>query len=93
MMVPNRTAVIFRERDGRIMKYDSKEAVISNLRDAGCDTDTIAKFLQYRETGETNQQLRLLAAHRAQVLEHIHQGEKRITCLDYLIYQIKNSGI
>ena len=87
--MPNRTAVIFLGK----RRFDSKEAVISNLRDAGCDTDTIAKFLQYREEGEMTRQLQLLAAHRARLLEGIHQGEKRITCLDYLIYQIKNSGV
>ena len=35
------------------------------------------------------QQLRLLFIHRKHLLENLHQYERRIDCLDYLIYQME----
>lgn len=34
--------------------------------------------------------LTLLARHRAALLEEVHRGERKIDCLDYLIYQLKH---
>ncbi len=36
------------------------------------------------------EQINLLTAHREKLLQKIHKEERQITCLDYLIYQIKH---
>lgn len=73
----------------------SQQAVIQNLKDAGCDTKTVTQFLAFGEEGNTKEQLKLLSIHRQQLLDRVHREEKRIDCLDYLVYQIrkKNSAV
>lgn len=64
------------------------EAIIQNLMDAGCDTETIERFLTLEKSGSLQKQMELLCVHRAQLLEKVHREEKRIDCLDYLVYQL-----
>lgn len=70
--------------------YDSKEAVVQNLRDAGCSPDTIQCFMGYFDQGDWKDQLSLLEEHRESILNRVHEEERQIGCLDYLVYQIKN---
>ena len=67
----------------------SVQAVIANLKDAGCDARTVERFVELEEEGKTREQLDLLANHRRQLLERVHKEEKRIDCLDYLVYQMQ----
>ena len=67
----------------------SVQAVIQNLKDAGCDARTVERFVELEEEGKTREQLDLLANHRRQLLERVHKEEKRIDCLDYLVYQMQ----
>ncbi|HIQ98102.1 MAG TPA: hypothetical protein IAB23_00210 [Candidatus Scybalocola faecavium] len=70
--------------DGR-----SREALIQNLKDAGCGCKCVEKFLSLGEEGKTGEQMKLLASHRRQLLDRVHAEEKRIDCLDYLVYQMQ----
>ena len=38
-------------------------------------------------------QLRLLSAHRQQLLKRLHREEKRIDCLDYLVHQLRKQAM
>lgn len=71
------------------MAIGSREAVIQNLEDAGCENEMIQDFLGCLETGQQERQLALLKHHRERLLGRVHKDEKRISCLDYLIYQIQ----
>ena len=75
------------------MRYDSKEAVIQNLKDAGCNEDTIDRFMECVKNGASKEHLRILSQHRKQLLDKIHIEQKRIDCLDYLVYQIERNKI
>lgn len=66
----------------------SREAVIQNLEDAGCEPEMIRDFLGWFDKGQQKKQLELLEHQREHLLGRIHKEEKRISCLDYLIYQI-----
>jgi DNA-binding transcriptional MerR regulator len=66
--------------------------LIRNLRDAGCGRETIEPFLRCWRMGQTQEQLRLLDQHRSRLLERVHREERRIGCLDYLVYQINRPG-
>lgn len=68
--------------------YDSKEDVIQNLKDAGCDQKTIERFMKCMDRNDLSGQLRLMEEHRKKILERVHEEEKQIDCLDYLVYQI-----
>ena len=70
----------------------SVQAVIENLRDAGCGSRCVEQFLALGKEGKTADQLRLLSAHRQRLLDQIHRGEKRVECLDYLVYRIEKEA-
>ena len=71
----------------RSEKHD--EALIQNLRDAGCDRDTITAFVADVHAEKIAEGLKLLAVHRRSLLDDLHKEQKRIDCLDYLIYQME----
>ena len=64
----------------------SVQAVTENLKDAGCDSEMITEF--FDKSGKRDEQLRILKRHRQQLLDRVHKEEKRIDCLDYLVYQM-----
>ena len=71
------------------MTYSSRfAAILQNLQDAGCDDEMIRQFMACREKGNCAEQIRLLSLQRKKLLDGVHQGERRIECLDYLVYQI-----
>lgn len=72
----------------RRMEYGSREAVIQNLKDAGCGQDTVARCMACMEQGKKEELLKHLEAHRNDLLHKVHAEEKQIACLDYLVYQI-----
>ena len=41
------------------------------------------------QSGQYREQLRLLSDHRRRLLDCLHQEERRIDCLDYLVYQLE----
>ncbi len=67
---------------------DSEKTVIQNLRDAGCDEKTIAAYLDCIMNGRETESLRLLKKQRSLLLDAVHREERKIDCLDYLIYQM-----
>lgn len=72
----------------KLSEYGSKEAVIQNLKDAGCSRDTIECCIDCLDCGEKAELLKRLENHRKGILYKVHEGEKQIDCLDYLVYQI-----
>ncbi|MDT4533693.1 hypothetical protein [Eisenbergiella tayi] len=72
-----------------MMNPDYRDAIVQNLKDAGCSAGIIENFLRYFDENQKEKQLELLEIHRNQLLTQIHKEEKKISCLDYLIYQIK----
>ncbi|MCC8051518.1 MAG: hypothetical protein LIP10_12835 [Clostridiales bacterium] len=67
----------------------SEEAIIQNMKDAGCDDACIQEFLLEYRQGEKKKCDMLLSRHRRGLLERLHQEQKKIDCLDYLSYQMK----
>lgn len=68
---------------------NSLSAMIQNLKDAGCDDELIAQFSDLNTQSKTHEQLRILACHRQRLIEQLHQNQKRVDCLDYLIYTLR----
>ena len=65
-----------------------EQAVVTNLEDAGCDSELIKQFMDLLKTGKKEAGLSLLAKHRRFLLDCYHADQKKIDCLDYLIYQL-----
>jgi len=69
-------------------KDASVQSVIMNLKDAGCNPETVEEFLALDGEGKIGEQLKLLARQRQQLLEQVHREEKCIDCLDYLVHKL-----
>jgi hypothetical protein len=65
---------------------ESTEKVILNLQDADCSEEFIQQFLN---EPSKEKQLKLLGTHRRQLLNGIHDGQKKLDILDYLIFKMK----
>lgn len=68
---------------------DTEGILRQNLLDAGCSGDTVRRCMDLAGKQERGELLRVLSRHRRELLELVHLSEKRIDCLDYLIYQIE----
>lgn len=74
------------------MVKDRTEADIRrNLLDAGCSAELIQAFMKAFETGAMGDCSRLLDAYRRTLLDDIHTEEEKLTCLDYLRYQLRRT--
>ena len=71
----------------------SETAVLQNLKDAGCSQETIDRFMDCFKQGMVNDQLQILSQHRKALLEEMHREQKRIDCLDYLVYKLKKTQV
>ncbi len=67
-------------------KQASREAVIQILQDAGCESELIERYLRLRSQHAFREQKKLLRKHRAALLEAIHGEQKKLDCLDDLLY-------
>lgn len=69
----------------------NRNAIVTNLLDAGCDDVLTESCLAHLEAGEVEAALDLLARHRRHLLDCCHAEERKISCLDYLIHQLNQS--
>lgn len=70
----------------------SPEAISKNLEDAGCGSELIGVFWQLFHAGKEREALALLAKHRRHLLDCCHAEQKKIDCLDYLVYQLEHGS-
>lgn len=76
----------------QLIAYGSKAAIIQNLKDAGCSQETIDCCITCLDMGQKEELLKRLDEHRKGLLDKVHEGEKQINCLDYLVFQIGRSS-
>lgn len=65
------------------------EKLIQNLKDSNCSEDLIAEIVTLDNKGEISKELKLLERHRKNLLEKLHQNQKYIDNLDYLIFNFR----
>ncbi len=63
------------------------DEIKENLIAAGCDDDFINEFVSC--INDRKKCSRLLAGHRRELLDRVHEEERRISSLDYLIYNME----
>lgn len=67
--------------------------LIDILKDAGCSEELKKQLIALQENGQTDEFLRLLAKHKTNLLTDLHASQKRVDCLDFLVYKIKKGAI
>lgn len=70
-----------------------REAVVQNLRDAGCNEKFVEDFLMCYDGKDHEKQIKLLEGWRRNLLHQVHKEEKKISCLDYLICRIEKAKV
>ncbi len=68
---------------------DTRAILRENLKDAGCDLDTIHRCEALAQEEKSGELIQALSRHRRSLLDTVHENEKRIDCLDYLICRLK----
>lgn len=68
---------------------DTQGILRQNLVDAGCEQEVIQRCVELAQQKRTREIKRILARHRQTLLDVLHVNEKRIDCLDYLVYNIE----
>ena len=74
------------------MQSEKNFSLVRNLKDAGCGPLLIEKILALHESGNLREELRLLAAQRSGLLEKVHAAQKKVDCLDYLVFHMKQEN-
>ena len=72
-----------------LRKRADRDEMARALRDAGCTEEAAAALMA--DVRDPRRLLELLARHRAALLDEVHRCEKKIDCLDYLVYRIKQN--
>ncbi|XOQ51919.1 MAG: Fur-regulated basic protein FbpA [Succiniclasticum sp.] len=65
------------------------EEIYQNLLDAGYTKSHAARFMTYVNSDDIESQQRDLAVKRTRILEKLHQENRHLECLDYLLYELE----
>ncbi len=71
---------------------DSDSALRQNLVDAGCGPEIVRQCMVLVRERDQCELMRVLSRHRRALLDTLHQSEKQIDCLDYLVYQMEKKA-
>ncbi|MCR5073293.1 MAG: hypothetical protein K6A39_05690 [Clostridiales bacterium] len=67
------------------------ENILTNLSDAGCGTEELQKAKKLWESGDTEALMRYFKKCRCSRMEELHESQRKVDCLDYLIRQVSKS--
>lgn len=63
--------------------------ILQNLKDAGCDKFVIQDNFEDTQSSLSKKQKIILIKHRKNLLDELHSVQKKIDCLDYLLYKFE----
>lgn len=71
------------------MDYTCKDTIIENMKDFGCDEETIHKFIDCFEKHDKAGQKKILKDCRDKIMNDLHENQKKVDLLDYMAYQLE----
>lgn len=63
------------------------EKILTNLLDAGCGSDELQKAKQLYKAGDTEALIRFFRKCRCSRMDELHESQRKVDRLDYLIWQ------
>lgn len=63
------------------------------LIDVGCCESEIHIFMEALQNNNQKEELKFLSIQRRKLLDELHICQRKIECLDYLVYQIKKGKV
>ncbi len=70
------------------MNEYKKELLIQNMKDAGCTCEDISDVLNLIESEQVSEGIIRLRQYRCGLMNELHEQQKRVDCLDYLIMKL-----
>lgn len=61
------------------------EKILTNLSDAGCGDEEVKKARLLYEAGDTEALIRYFRKCRCSRMEELHESQRKVDCLDFLI--------
>ncbi len=68
---------------------DEKAMITENLTDIGLDGSSISRCIDMLENGIYSDLEKFLSIYRRELLDSVHEYNRRIDCLDYFTYRLK----
>lgn len=65
------------------------EDILQNLKDAGCNSELITAFFELDKNSKTLDQIKLLSLYRNDLVNQLRTNQRKIDCLDFLIFNIR----
>ena len=69
---------------------EKDKQIIQNLKDAGCSDETIVLFFK---SDNEKYRMDVLINYRKDLLSKVHNRERELDCLDYLIFKIRKGEL
>lgn len=69
-----------------------KEMLVRNLEDSGYDEMTKNNFLELCSLGKIKECIVILQRHRISLLDDLHESQKKIDALDFLLFKLRNDA-
>ena len=63
------------------------EKILTNLSDAGCGSEELKNAKRLYETGDMQSLIRYFRKCRCSRMAELHESQRKVDCLDYLIRQ------
>lgn len=64
-----------------------------NLVDVGCCENEIHIFMEALQNNNQKEELKFFSIQRKKLMDELHACQRKIECLDYLVYQIKRGEV
>ena len=69
------------------------DKILINLSDAGCGTEELDKARRLYEAGDSEALIRYFRKCRCSRMEELHESQRKVDCLDYLIRQTAKANL
>ena len=68
------------------------EMILQSMADAGCGTTETERAKLFFETGDTDGLVRFLRKCRCSRMDELHESQRKVDCLDFLIRRTMKSN-
>ena len=75
------------------MMSEQTENLLAGMADAGCKEEEIEKAGRILQTGSLSELTRFLKQCRCRLLDRMHESQKRVDLMDYLIRKTEKQSI
>lgn len=62
---------------------------LQNLKDAGCESQTIEKVCRLYHSGQVQDAVKILRRHRCSLMDSLHESQRKVDCLDFLVRRME----